>query len=591
MLILSREAAASNNSCAPLLLTLVTPVVWLAWARNQVCLQPSRYTLMSRLNMSPFIFVFAGFQQCLLGVNDTISNMVAYSFFNILRVPCFELIQRRQCTQMLWWGMCKVFKEAPYAVFQNPVAYNITRNTSKHGDIRDSHKSARIEGRHEAESTLTNPNRQSPKSEKPKSSVSSRRCIPRDPPRGDTFHRKKKKGKGCKGRRKTSTTPSTQRPPTSVTQTAIPSILATAFPIQKNMSLTLELKTTLINVINKTISDRHKLGRKKGARMKVTAYPIHKTIAPSRPTTQPFQKMTSTTQSTPPIRQRAALHPQTSIAKLTTITTKSRKKVEKKRRRCRPSTAVSGDNFQPPAKPCLEQEITPHTTAITPSATAILPRQVTTPPQRPNKTAVSPKEKTSTSLWNTATATIPIKMKLRAGPLTPYLRLDSWTPSGKPPKQQNMYLVLDKTNQEPMITDNLLLCGTLKYLDDCKYKIPPLEKKYDLQNMDSKTVYHCDCTSRLAGQLEHVVIPNILSTLLVDFVSQYCFKLQNKKRCHSKKRCAAGFSQASDLLQALKKMEEKSTAGVQNSGKDTKRGIPVHLYKRCLRIVQSGKRG
>lgn len=44
------------------------------------------------------------FRQCLLGVNDTISSMVGYSFFNILRVPCFELEQRRRCTQMYWWG-------------------------------------------------------------------------------------------------------------------------------------------------------------------------------------------------------------------------------------------------------------------------------------------------------------------------------------------------------------------------------------------------------------------------------------------------------------------------------------------------------
>lgn len=44
--------------------------------------------------------------------------------------------------------------------------------------------------------------------------------------------------------------------------------------------------------------------------------------------------------------------------------------------------------------------------------------------------------------------------------------------------------------------DNQLLCRSLKHLDECKYKIPPLEKKYDLQNMEPKTTYHCDCTSR-----------------------------------------------------------------------------------------------
>ena len=48
--------------------------------------------------------------------------------------------------------------------------------------------------------------------------------------------------------------------------------------------------------------------------------------------------------------------------------------------------------------------------------------------------------------------------------------------------------------------------------------------------------------------------------------------------------CSGGFTKASDLLQALKMIEEKDTAGVRNSGNKRKRGIPVRLYKRCLRL-------
>uniref|UniRef100_A0A671QEX6 Group 3 secretory phospholipase A2-like n=1 Tax=Sinocyclocheilus anshuiensis TaxID=1608454 RepID=A0A671QEX6_9TELE len=40
------------------------------------------------------------FKQCLLNGNDTISNMVGYSFFNVLKLRCFELIQRRQLQEM-----------------------------------------------------------------------------------------------------------------------------------------------------------------------------------------------------------------------------------------------------------------------------------------------------------------------------------------------------------------------------------------------------------------------------------------------------------------------------------------------------------
>ncbi|XP_053181542.1 group 3 secretory phospholipase A2-like [Scomber japonicus] len=72
------------------------------------------------------------FRQCLLEVNDTISSMVGYSFFNILRVPCFELKQQKRCTEMYWWGMCKKANKAPYAVFKKPLSYNSTHGTSKH---------------------------------------------------------------------------------------------------------------------------------------------------------------------------------------------------------------------------------------------------------------------------------------------------------------------------------------------------------------------------------------------------------------------------------------------------------------------------
>uniref|UniRef100_A0A3Q0SLI4 Phospholipase A2-like central domain-containing protein n=1 Tax=Amphilophus citrinellus TaxID=61819 RepID=A0A3Q0SLI4_AMPCI len=84
--------------------------------------------------------------------------------------------------------------------------------------------------------------------------------------------------------------------------------------------------------------------------------------------------------------------------------------------------------------------------------------------------------------------------------------------------------------------DNQLLCESLKHLDYCKFKIPPFEKKYGLQNMESKTVYHCDCTSRLAVQIESLRRPSILPSLMLDFVSQQCFTLPKEKKCHGKKR-------------------------------------------------------
>ncbi|XP_028435008.1 group 3 secretory phospholipase A2-like [Perca flavescens] len=255
------------------------------------------------------------FRQCLLGVNDTISSMVGYSFFNILRVPCFELKQLRRCTQMSWWGTCKVTKKALYAVFKKPLRYSSSDVTSKHGNNAESNALTSSK----RQRFIVNPHRTLPKSE--------HRCF-RDSPRGDTASLRRTKEKGY----------------------------------------------------------------------------------------------------------------------------------------------------------------------------------------------------------------------------------------------------------------SQLLCRSLKHLDECKYKIHPLGKKFGLQNLEPQTAYHCDCTSCLAVQIKSFKKPGVLPALLMDFVSQFCFKLPEEKKCHRGTSCSGGFTPASDLLQALKLMEEKDTAGVRNSVNYRRRGIPARLYKRCLRL-------
>uniref|UniRef100_A0A672GPS7 Phospholipase A2-like central domain-containing protein n=1 Tax=Salarias fasciatus TaxID=181472 RepID=A0A672GPS7_SALFA len=85
-------------------------------------------------------------------------------------------------------------------------------------------------------------------------------------------------------------------------------------------------------------------------------------------------------------------------------------------------------------------------------------------------------------------------------------------------------------------SDHKHWCESLKILDECKFKIPPWENKYELQNWESKTAYHCDCTARLALELERLEQPSIVPRLLVDFVSQQCFTLPKEKKCHHRKR-------------------------------------------------------
>ncbi|KAI7814273.1 group 3 secretory phospholipase A2 [Triplophysa rosa] len=77
------------------------------------------------------------FKQCLLAGNDTISNMVGYSFFNALKIRCFELYQRKRCTQFNWFGMCTSFQEAPVAVLKDSTPYNSTIPNNESRDITD----------------------------------------------------------------------------------------------------------------------------------------------------------------------------------------------------------------------------------------------------------------------------------------------------------------------------------------------------------------------------------------------------------------------------------------------------------------------
>ncbi|XP_074777661.1 group 3 secretory phospholipase A2 [Athene noctua] len=57
----------------------------------------------------------ARFRQCLLALNDTISNIIGVTFFNLLEVPCFVLEESRECVQWHWWGGCERYGVVPLA--------------------------------------------------------------------------------------------------------------------------------------------------------------------------------------------------------------------------------------------------------------------------------------------------------------------------------------------------------------------------------------------------------------------------------------------------------------------------------------------
>ncbi|XP_035807123.2 group 3 secretory phospholipase A2 isoform X2 [Amphiprion ocellaris] len=64
------------------------------------------------------------FRSCLKEANDSIADVVGYTFFNLLKMNCFEFSHRLQCMQRNWFGMCKETQMALYAEVRPPTLYS-----------------------------------------------------------------------------------------------------------------------------------------------------------------------------------------------------------------------------------------------------------------------------------------------------------------------------------------------------------------------------------------------------------------------------------------------------------------------------------
>ncbi|KAM8993516.1 LOW QUALITY PROTEIN: group 3 secretory phospholipase A2 [Ara ararauna] len=56
----------------------------------------------------------ARFRQC-LRLNDTISNIIGVTFFNLVEAPCFVLEKSEECVRWHWWGGCERYGVVPLA--------------------------------------------------------------------------------------------------------------------------------------------------------------------------------------------------------------------------------------------------------------------------------------------------------------------------------------------------------------------------------------------------------------------------------------------------------------------------------------------
>uniref|UniRef100_A0AAV2IW49 Phospholipase A2-like central domain-containing protein n=1 Tax=Knipowitschia caucasica TaxID=637954 RepID=A0AAV2IW49_KNICA len=155
-----------------------------------------------------------------------------------------------------------------------------------------------------------------------------------------------------------------------------------------------------------------------------------------------------------------------------------------------------------------------------------------------------------------------------------------------PTRSRNQSLPLP----DAYITEKQDSCAVYKYLDECRNRILPLQRKYGFLNNESRTMYHCNCTSRLFQSLAAQPVLTGVRPLLLDYVSQSCFVHE----CTAAQICrvavvGAQLSQVEARSSALMEEQRHLQAMRLNirrpNHKRATKERPARLYRLCRRIM------
>nr|XP_056715020.1 group 3 secretory phospholipase A2 [Euleptes europaea] len=138
-------------------------------------------------------------------------------------------------------------------------------------------------------------------------------------------------------------------------------------------------------------------------------------------------------------------------------------------------------------------------------------------------------------------------------------------------------------------------CNCYRRLDQCPYRIAPNEVKYQLHNLDSRTLYHCNCTRRLARFLRKTKGPNeVEEEVLSDYVSSSCFQLQAPPGCmegeEERPNC---IDVGRAILAPARHLTNRLTRKQPGASFKRKRqewavpDRPVQLYEKCMQLAQA----
>ncbi|XP_066510993.1 uncharacterized protein [Hoplias malabaricus] len=580
------------------------------------------------------------FKQCLLNSNDTVSNMVGYTFFNLLKLRCFNLVQKRHCTQLNWFGRCTSVRAAPFAILRNPTSYNVSSPSSE--SIRFSDPPVpQVRPSANSQEKSINPRQRGKQSRK---KFPQRKIHPGAIPRGDTFlpskktQKRKVKTKKVSPLRRNQTTTELRTSSGHTSVTITPSSVSTQIthvhttlspskgfsaenPVDNQWKTLSKISSNISKAKNKTMQLQisKRLKAKQSYRIPPGGYNFQSTQQKTKDfkmlsasnlksvhatafslsntflTSNKLKKQDNSTSTNSPNNKTVSTklpRPKSSATKSFLNTTKQKVKGQSKKTpanitqapKTRNSTAAKltaatksrGSPWKDSSKSLKNRIKDPPPTkqeSVTPAKGFICAKRKCKPP------------KSSSILKNASEI-----MTLTSGDLTPKQKATSAPELKMISSTETMETLSSSPRNETNppseeTTGSMLICDAVKHLDDCEYKIRPLEKLYGHYNKESTTIYYCDCIHRFTDHLKQLQEAGILELLLGKFVSLSCIEMPNSQECNKTTGCPAIISKTPHRESSLKNMEGDQAIAKRITLPIKKKG-PGQLYKHCLRILK-----
>ncbi|KAG7322510.1 hypothetical protein KOW79_013856 [Hemibagrus wyckioides] len=549
------------------------------------------------------------FRRCLHKASERMSDMVGYGYFNVLKMRCFEFSQRMECAERTWWGMCKHSHMTTYALLRDATEYNSTfsvveddkldlsiHHTVLFGDLtatNDLVMSSDIvtEDANEKHSSVTVPqwlsvtvNRSqqrklhgktvnthttdSSKTDKTYSEVTqtdSPITQTTDAPNPGTIYSPKI------GTTDSTSSETTGSPKTEATDSTSPE--TTGSP---KTQTTDSPKTEATDSTSPETTGSPKTQTTDSTSPETTGSP--KTQTTDSPKTEATDSTSPETTGSPKTQTTDSTSPETTGSPKTQTTDS-------------PKTEATGS----PKTQTTDSPKTETTDSTSPETTGSPKTQTTDSPKTEatdstsSETTSSPKTQTTDSPKTEATGSPKTQTTDLLKTQTRDLPKTKTTASSKP-----QTTVSPKMHHYPDMHTNqkgkLDICESYKDLDSCRYQIPALREKFGLRNTEHTTMYHCNCTARLARELAEEDEADMVHFWLLDFVSQSCFLLP--QNCTGTESCSASSSHDAPVIERWSKgaavwrhlAAPRRKAKRFNNKRSKRKDSRIRMHKKCLRM-------